>query len=188
MDVCQNIVGLPSGYYSLKALIRGWGDGNGNFHNIFMENTNGDVMKSPMGTAGDSGWQELTTGIIHVSDRQLLIGGQSDYNAHYTGFRLLFYGEEPPVESLIKQEIAEVKEASESLTFEGDSTSARLLTPLKTSRSTEVIWMKHVSTSKPLPRSMIISRLLTLMHQPPVLPAISQQMQMLSLLLLRRLF
>lgn len=122
MDVCQNIVGLPSGYYSLKALIRGWGDGNGNFHNIFMENTNGDVMKSPMGTAGDSGWQELTTGIIHVSDRQLLIGGQSDYNAHYTGFRLLFYGEEPPVESLIKQEIAEVKEASESLTFEGDKT------------------------------------------------------------------
>ena len=120
MDVCQNIVGLPSGYYSLKALIRGWGDGNGNFHNIFMENNDGDVMKSPLESADDSGWKEVTTGIIHVSDRQLLIGGQSDYNAHYTGFRLLFYGEEPPVDKLIRQEIAEVKEAAEALTFEGD--------------------------------------------------------------------
>jgi hypothetical protein len=120
MDVCQNIVGLPSGYYSLKALIRGWGSGNGNFHNIFMENNDGDVMKSPLESADDSGWKEMTTGIIHVSDRQLLIGGQSDYNAHYTGFRLLFYGEEPPVDKLIRQEIAEVKEAAEALTFEGD--------------------------------------------------------------------
>ncbi len=127
MDVCQNIVGLPSGYYSLKALVRGWGEGNGNFHNIFMENTDGDVMKSPMATADDSGWQEVTTGIIHVSDRQLLIGGQSDYQAHYTGFRLLFYGEEPPVENLLKQEIAEVKTAAEALTFEGDKTTVNAL-------------------------------------------------------------
>lgn len=127
MDVCQNIVGLPSGYYSLKALVRGWGEGNGNFHNIFMENTDGDVMKSPMATADDSGWQEVTTGIIHVSDRQLLIGGQSDYQAHYTGFRLLFYGEEPPVENLLKQEIAEVKTAAEALIFEGDKTTVNAL-------------------------------------------------------------
>ena len=109
MDVCQNIVGLPSGYYSLKALIRGWGDGKGEYHNIFMENTAGEVMKSPLVPADDSGWQEVTTGIIHVADRQLLIGGQSDYLAHYTGFRLLFYGEEPPVENLLAQEIEEVQ-------------------------------------------------------------------------------
>ena len=121
MDVCQNIVGLPSGYYSLKGLVRGWNSGNGNFHNIFMENNQGDVMKSPLASAEDEGWQEMTTGIIHVSDRQLLIGGQSDYNSHFTGFRLLFYGEEPPVDKLIRQEIAEVKAlADETLTFEGD--------------------------------------------------------------------
>ena len=78
-------------------------------------------MKSPLASAEDEGWQEMTTGIIHVSDRQLLIGGQSDYNSHFTGFRLLFYGEEPPVDKLIRQEIAEVKAlADETLTFEGD--------------------------------------------------------------------
>lgn len=120
MDVCQNIVGLPSGYYSLKGLVRGWGDGNGNFHNIFMENNQGDVMKSALASAEDAGWQDMTTGIIHVSDRQLLIGGQSDYNSHFTGFRLLFYGEEPPVDKLIRQEIAEVKELVNELTFKGD--------------------------------------------------------------------
>ena len=127
MDVCQNIVGLPSGYYSLKALIRGWGSGNGNFHNIFMENNQGDEMKSPLASAEDEGWQEVTTGIIHVSDRQLLIGGQSDYTAHYTGFRLLFYGEEPPVDKLIRQEIAEVKELAESLEFAGDKSKVAAL-------------------------------------------------------------
>jgi hypothetical protein len=120
MDVCQNIVGLPSGYYSLKAIMRSWNSGNGEYNNIFMENTAGDVMKSPLAPAGEEGWQEVTTGIIHVSDRQLLIGGQSDYNAHYTGFRLLFYGEEPPVDNLIKQEIEEIKTAAEVLTFKGD--------------------------------------------------------------------
>ena len=128
MDVCQNIVGLPSGYYSLKALVRGWGDGNGNFHNIFMENNQGDVMKSALASAEDEGWQEMTTGIIHVSDRQLLIGGQSDYTAHYTGFRLLFYGEEPPVDKLIRQEIAEVKAlAEENLSYEGDKAKVAAL-------------------------------------------------------------
>ena len=127
MDVCQNIVGLPSGYYSLKGLVRGWGDGNGNFHNIFMENNQGDVMKSALASAEDAGWQDMTTGIIHVSDRQLLIGGQSDYNSHFTGFRLLFYGEEPPVDKLIRQEIAEVKELAESLEFAGDKSKVAAL-------------------------------------------------------------
>ena len=127
MDVCQNIVGLPSGYYSLKGLVRGWSDGNGNFHNIFMENNQGDVMKSALASAEDAGWQDMTTGIIHVSDRQLLIGGQSDYNSHFTGFRLLFYGEEPPVDKLIRQEIAEVKELAESLEFAGDKSKVAAL-------------------------------------------------------------
>ena len=127
MDVCQNIVGLPSGYYSLKGLVRGWNSGNGNFHNIFMENNQGDVMKSALASAEDAGWQDMTTGIIHVSDRQLLIGGQSDYNSHFTGFRLLFYGEEPPVDKLIRQEIAEVKELAESLEFAGDKSKVAAL-------------------------------------------------------------
>lgn len=125
MEVRQSIVGLPSGYYSLKALVRGWDSGQSspnNYLNVFMENNEGDRMESQHASPDDSGWQEVTTGIIHVSDRQLLIGGQADNYAHYTGFRLLYYGEEPPVDKLLRQEIAEVKEASEVLTFEGDKT------------------------------------------------------------------
>ena len=123
MEVRQSIVGLPSGYYSLKALVRGWDSGQGspnNYLNVFMENNEGERMESQHVSPDDSGWQEVTTGIIHVSDRQLLIGGQADNYAHYTGFRLFYYGEEPPVDKLLRQEIAEVKEAAEILTFKGD--------------------------------------------------------------------
>lgn len=126
MDVCQNIIGLPSGYYSLKALIRSWGDGKGEYNNIFMQNSDGEVMTSPLAPVGE-GWQEVTTGIIHVKDKNLLIGGQSDYTAHYTGFRLFFYGENPPVEKLLAQEIVEVEEAAADLEFIGDQKAVTAL-------------------------------------------------------------
>lgn len=124
MEVRQKIVGLPSGYYSLKALIRGWDSGQSspnNYMNAFMENSEGERMESQHISPDDEGWQEVTTGIIHVSDRQLLIGGQADNYAHYTGFRLFYYGENPPVDKLIRQQIAEVKAlAEETELYEGD--------------------------------------------------------------------
>jgi len=119
MDVCQYIIGLPSGYYSLKALVRSWGDGKGVYNNIFMQNSDNEVVTSPLAPVGE-GWVEVSTGIIHVKDKELLIGGQSDYTAHYTGFRLFFYGENPPVEKLLNQEIAEVEEFANDLQFAGD--------------------------------------------------------------------
>ena len=126
MDVCQYIIGLPSGYYSLKALVRSWGDGKGEYNNIFMQTSDGDVMTSPLAPVGD-GWQEVSTGIIHVKDKELLIGGQSDYTAHYTGFRLFFYGENPPVEKLLNQEIAEVEGLKDDLQFAGDLNAVNAL-------------------------------------------------------------
>ncbi len=123
MKVCQNVLGLPKGYYSLKALIRKSGGGTGNYHNIFMQSVSGEVKSSPVvASQEDNVWQEVSTGIILVKegDRELLIGGQSDQLALYTGFRLLFYGTEPPIENLIKEEIAEIQESATALTFEGD--------------------------------------------------------------------
>ncbi|MBO7580036.1 MAG: hypothetical protein J6T38_00730 [Bacteroidaceae bacterium] len=123
MKVCQNVLGLPKGYYSLKALIRKSGGGTGNYHNIFMQSVSGEVKSSPVvASQEDNVWQEVSTGIILVKegDRELLIGGQSDQLALYTGFRLLFYGTDPPIENLIKEEIAEIQESATALTFEGD--------------------------------------------------------------------
>lgn len=135
-QICQNVLGLPSGYYSLKALLRGNGDNwNGEYHNIFATNSLGETVTSPVGqpdseypNSAEYGWNEQRpyayvehkTGIIHVPDGQLLIGGQSSMVANYTGFRLFFYGEEPPVNNLIAEDIEEVKKAAEVLTFKGD--------------------------------------------------------------------
>lgn len=124
MGVLQNIVGLPKGYYSLKALVRSWGGGytessTDNYNNIFMQNSKGEEVAAPIGSS-ESSWQDQTTGIINVDDRQLVIGFKSGYTAQITGFRLLFYGTEPPVENLLKQEIAEIEEMKNDLIFAGD--------------------------------------------------------------------
>ncbi|MBR6036038.1 MAG: hypothetical protein IKP41_03640 [Bacteroidaceae bacterium] len=122
MGMCQNIVGLPKGYYSLKALVRTWdSNGDGRINNLIMQNTKGDEVTAPVGVVDDDhGWKEQTTGIIDVDDRQLLIGFRSEYTSQFTGFRLLFYGTEPPVEKLLTQQIDEINEQIESLDFLGD--------------------------------------------------------------------
>lgn len=122
MGMCQNIVGLPKGYYSLKALVRTWdSNGDGRINNLIMQNTKGDEVTAPVGVVDDDhGWKEQTTGIIEVDDRQLLIGFRSEYTSQFTGFRLLFYGTEPPVEKLLTQQIDEINEQIESLDFLGD--------------------------------------------------------------------
>ncbi|MBO4673357.1 MAG: dockerin type I repeat-containing protein, partial [Bacteroidaceae bacterium] len=143
--VCQQLVGLPKGYYGLKALVRGYhGDGKWSdenlppYHNIFAENSAGVRVASDVGYSdsyysmqilGDSYgwweakpliWQEHKTGPIYVDDGQLLIGGQSSITADFTGFRLMYYGENPPYDAMIQAEIAAIDKKKEVLPFTGD--------------------------------------------------------------------
>ena len=139
--ICQQLVGLPNGYYSLKGLMRGnaAGDGKWNddnmppYHNIFAQNSEETVVRSVVGHTDsyyspDYGWyewnpnvwQEHKTGTIQVSDGKLLIGGQSSMTANFTGFRLMFYGTNPPFDAMIQEEIDKVNKDAEGLTFAGD--------------------------------------------------------------------
>ena len=139
--VCQQLVGLPNGYYSLKGLLRGnsAGDGKWNddnlppYHNIFAQNSEEVVVRSVVGHTDyyyspDYGWyewnpnvwQEHKTGTIQVADGKLLIGGQSSMIANFTGFRLMFYGTNPPFSAMIQEEIDKVNKNAEGLSFAGD--------------------------------------------------------------------
>jgi hypothetical protein len=139
--ICQQLVGLPNGYYSLKGLMRGnaAGDGKWNddnmppYHNIFAQNSEETVVRSVVGHTDsyyspDYGWyewnpnvwQEHKTGTIKVDDGKLLIGGQSSMTANFTGFRLMFYGTNPPFSAMIQEDIDKVNAAAEALTFAGD--------------------------------------------------------------------
>jgi len=126
MEIRQQLVGLPKGYYSIKALLRGngtdatntWNENNlPPYHNIFAVNSD-EVRVASMPGHTDSylssnGWYEWNpnvwtehkTGIISALDGRLLIGGQSSMVACYTGFRLLFYGENPNYSPMIQEEI-----------------------------------------------------------------------------------
>ncbi len=145
--VQQQLVGLPNGYYSLKGLIRGnstdaghvWNDSNlPPYHNIFAENSEEVRVTSVVGhtdhyycqqlLGSDNGWyewnpviwQEHKTGTIQVNDGRLLIGAQSSMIANFTGFRLMFYGVNPPFDAMIQEEIAAVDEVKKTLKCAGD--------------------------------------------------------------------
>lgn len=143
--VCQQLVGLPNGYYSLKGLVRGnsstgvYGqDDVPPYHNIFAENSEEVRVASVAGHVdgyycaqlleANNGWyewnpviwQEHKTGTIRVDDGKLLIGGQSSITANFTGFRLMFYGTNPPFSAMIQEDIDKVNTAAEALTFAGD--------------------------------------------------------------------
>ena len=144
MEIRQQLVGLPNGYYSLKALLRGngtdatntWNEDNlPPYHNIFAVNSE-EVRVASMPGHTDSflssnGWYEWNpnvwtehkTGIISALDGRLLIGGQSSMVACYTGFRLLFYGENPDFSFMVQEEIDAVLSTmrSNELTFAGDT-------------------------------------------------------------------
>lgn len=143
--VCQQLVGLPNGYYSLKGLVRGnfndskYSDDNlPPYHNIFAENSEEVRVSSVVGHAdgyycqqllgSNNGWyewqaviwQEHKTGTVQVSDGKLLIGGQSSITADFTGFRLMFYGTNPPFDKMIQSEIDEINKKKDALQFKGD--------------------------------------------------------------------
>jgi len=143
-EIRQQLVGLPKGYYSIKALLRGngtdatntWNENNlPPYHNIFAENSeetrvaslpgHTDSFKSSNGWYewNPSTWTEHKTGIISALDGRLLIGGQSSMVACYTGFRLLFYGENPDFSLMVQEEIDAVMSTmrSSNLSFAGDT-------------------------------------------------------------------
>ncbi|MBQ0103918.1 MAG: hypothetical protein KBS99_07095, partial [Prevotellaceae bacterium] len=143
-EICQQLVGLPNGYYSLRALMRGdngagWTapDGEKTFHNIYAMNSDSTYVKSePNATKEEANnnmsngwyewnplaWTEHRTGIIQVSDGKLLIAAQTTNVMNATGFRLYFHGANPQFDNMIQPDIEAVQEKALQLTFEGDKT------------------------------------------------------------------
>lgn len=116
--IAQNVMGLPDGFYSLVGFVYNANGLKGEkYNNIYMTNSQGDVETSNMQSLGQA-WEEVETGIIEVSDKQLTIGGQSDGFGYYTGFRLYFWGKVPPAKKMIEEKIKKVREAESKLTDE----------------------------------------------------------------------
>jgi len=139
----QQLVGLPKGYYSLKALGRG-NDGDkawdGKSREIYAQNSDGDILTSEtlandkdrpntaqwgFGEWNPNGWTEIKTAVISALDGKLTIGGRCSKVANWTGFRLFFYGEELDFSKLIQEDIDILLPKLPNLTFEGDTLQIR---------------------------------------------------------------
>lgn len=138
IGVEQQLVGLPKGYYSLKALVRGNnGDNNwdGKNREAYAINSNGEVVVSET-VKNDSdrpicaqygwyewnpnAWADVETSIISALDGKLTIGGRCSKVANFTGFRLYFYGEELDFTSKLQEYLDKIAPQLEEIQFAGD--------------------------------------------------------------------
>lgn len=122
-EVRQQLVGLPNGYYSLNALVKGW-DSNGQWNNnpkvlgCFAENSQevrmSSITSNNINSWWDWGdpttWDDVQTSIISINDGRLLIGAGTSIAGSFTGFRLSYYGENPDFNKMIEDKINYVKE------------------------------------------------------------------------------
>lgn len=133
----QQLVGLPNGFYSLKALVRGNnGDApwDGKSREAFAQNSKGEIVVSEtVKNDGDRGWSnnwwewnpaawaDVETAIISAEDGKLLIGGRCSKVANWTGFRLYFYGTTLDFNSKLQEQVAKVQATIDGLLFAGDA-------------------------------------------------------------------
>ncbi len=142
---CQVVTGLPNGYYKLKALAQTWSnDWSDNCRNhIFIQSGDNKSMSEYLTPGGWWGndinqWKELETQMIQVTNNEVLIAGEDNGFAAFTGFRLYYYGETPNFRDLIKNDIIDVEIAIEELPLNGDKAAVQALydkipNPIKTS-------------------------------------------------------
>ncbi|MBO4665163.1 MAG: hypothetical protein J5663_12255 [Bacteroidaceae bacterium] len=131
---CQVVTGLPNGYYKLKALAQTWSnDWNDNCRNhIFIQSGDNKSMSEYLTPGGWWGndinqWKELETQMIQVTNNEVLIAGEDNGFAAFTGFRLYYYGETPNFRVLLADQISSVEAGIEELWLKGDKANASAL-------------------------------------------------------------
>lgn len=129
-EVAQKVVGIPNGFYKLRALGQTWSNDWNSGENlckcrIYLQS--GDmVSESPYLEPGGwwgkdiNQWRELETDFVEVTNGELIVAGHDNGFIAWTGFRLFYYGETPDFNALIKPNLDKTKEAAAALAWTGD--------------------------------------------------------------------
>ena len=133
-EVAQKIVGLPNGFYKLKALGQTWSndwDQGEKLCKCRIYAKSGDmVSESPYLEPGGwwgkdiNQWKELETDFVEVKNNELIIAGHDNGFIAWTGFRIFYYGETPDYNALIKPNLDKAQEAAAALAWAGDQKNA----------------------------------------------------------------
>lgn len=133
-DVSQRVVGLPNGFYKLKAFAQTWGnDWADNCRNqIYIKSSEMESFSPYLEPGGWWAndvyeWKELETEMIQVTDGEVIISSRDNGFATFTGFRLYFYGEEPNFNELLANQIQAAKESVETLLLQGDKAAVEAM-------------------------------------------------------------
>ena len=110
-EIAQNIVGVPNGFYQLKALGQTWSndwDDDEKLCKCRIYIQSGDnISESPYLEKGGwwnpniDHWKELKTDMIEVKDGTLKIAAHDNGFIAWTGFRLFYYGETPDFDEML---------------------------------------------------------------------------------------
>ena len=136
-EVAQKVVGIPNGFYKLKALGQTWMNDWDSAEKlckcrIYLKSGE-DVSESdylePGGWWGKdiNQWKELETDFVNVTNNELIVAGHDNGFVAWTGFRLYYYGETPDYAALLKPALDEAKEGAEALSWNGDKKVAQEL-------------------------------------------------------------
>lgn len=133
-EVAQKIVGIPNGFYKLKALGQTWSndwDQGEKLCKCRIYAKSGDmVSESPYLELGGwwgkdiNQWKELETDFVEVKNNELIIAGHDNGFIAWTNFRLFYYGETPDFNALISPMLKNAKDAAEALAWAGDQKNA----------------------------------------------------------------
>ncbi|MCR5044452.1 MAG: hypothetical protein K6A93_10015 [Bacteroidaceae bacterium] len=129
-EVAQKIVGIPNGFYKLKALGQTWSndwDQGEKLCKCRIYAKSGDmVSESPYLEPGGwwgkdiNQWKELETDFVEVKNNELIIAGHDNGFIAWTNFRLFYYGETPDFNALLRPMLSNAQEAAAALAWEGD--------------------------------------------------------------------
>lgn len=133
-EVAQKIVGIPNGFYKLKALGQTWSqdwDQGEKLCKCRIYAKSGDmVSESPYLELGGwwgkdiNQWKELETDFVEVKNNELIIAGHDNGFIAWTNFRLFYYGETPDFNALISPMLKNAKDAAAALAWAGDQKNA----------------------------------------------------------------
>ena len=133
-EVAQKLVGIPNGFYKLKALGQTWSndwDQGEKLCKCRIYAKSGDmVSESPYLELGGwwgkdiNQWKELETDFVEVKNNELIIAGHDNGFIAWTNFRLFYYGETPDFNALISPMLTNAQKAAAALAWAGDQKNA----------------------------------------------------------------
>lgn len=130
VDLAQDIVGLPEGYYSISGL--GLGGMGYQTTQMWVNISSGDQSSTSPDASSHIGfwegatvsdWMQFNSGIIYVSNGMARVAfmDNSDNHVSFTGMRLFYYGKEPDFSLIIDPMIADTRNrAQTTLELSGD--------------------------------------------------------------------